>query len=573
MNKKRIILIILAIAILLTATYFICINIVNSGIDYEVVKVETVNYYKINEENKYGVIDLKGNIVIEPKYQEIKIPNPEVPIFVCYDGAYTIVLNEKNGELYSEYNQVEAINLQNIASEFMYEKSVLTYEKDGKYGIIDLEGEKLTNAIYDEIEGLPYKEGELLVAIDGLYGVINIKGNTIVKCEYQEIKTDGSYSETEGYRYSGYIVSIRTDEGYRYGYIDYKGNEIVEPQYNQLERVFEKKDDENIYFIAAENGQYGILKNDENILNNEYQSIRYDYIKDVFVVEKSKKYGVVNAEGQIIIPVEYDDIEINGIYIYAKKQQGVTVFDGNGTQVNIDPNIEIIETANSKYLIKTQIMENSTRYGIQGSQGNELIAPKYNYIEYLNNDYFIVSNESRQLGIVDSRDNQYIEIKYNSVKKIENSDLIEATVDNITDVYNSRLELIYSLQDARVENVNGYIKIYNQNEVKYFNSSGIEIKSSDIFKNNNLFANVKDGKWGFVNKSGEVVIENIYEQVSEFNENGFASVKKDGKWGAINVNGEEVAEIKYEFTNYEIPNFIDKYYRVVYGTGEIYYKK
>ena len=45
----------------------------------------------------------------------------------------------------------------------MYEKSVLKYSKDGKYGIINFNGKKITNAIYEEIDTLQFKEGELLV--------------------------------------------------------------------------------------------------------------------------------------------------------------------------------------------------------------------------------------------------------------------------------------------------------------------------------------------------------------------------------------------------------------------------
>ena len=65
----------------------------------------------------------------------------------------------------------------------MYEKSVLKYSKNGKYGIIDLNGKKITNAVYEEIDTLQFKEGELLVKKDGKYGVINIKGATLVKTQ------------------------------------------------------------------------------------------------------------------------------------------------------------------------------------------------------------------------------------------------------------------------------------------------------------------------------------------------------------------------------------------------------
>ena len=575
MNKKvKILLISIVILVIGISGYYIYSKIKEKSLNYEIDKVEVVNFYKVNENKKYGVIDSKGKIVVEIKYEDIKIPNPEKPIFVCYDGGYTVVLNDRNQELYTKYEKVEAIQLQNIASEFMYEKSVLRYKENDKFGIMDFSGKKLTRAIYDEIKGLPYKEGELLVAKDGVFGVINIKGNEIVQCKYQEIETDGKYSEQDGYRYAGYIASIRTDEGYRYGYINYKGKKIIDMKYNELSRVVEKQSDNDIYIIAALNGQYGVLKNNKTILNNEYQSVKYNFSQDVFIVEKSKTYGVVNSSGQIIIPIEYNNIEVNGIYIYCETSQGVTVYDNKGSQVNIDPNIKILNTKNSEYQIKSQKDGEDIKYGILGSQGNELIEPKYNYIEYLQGDYFILSNNDKKLGVIDSKDKEIVKIKYNSIRKISNTDLIQCTTDdNTIDLYDKNFDMIASVQNAIIENIFDYIKIYNQNEFKYFSKTGLEIKNTEIYSNNKLFSSVKDGKWGFVDKNGDVVVDHIYESVSEFNVDGFASVKKDGEWGAINDSGNITAEIKYEFSQIQIPNFIDKYYMVIYSSGEKYYKK
>ena len=42
-----------------------------------------------------------------------------------------------------------------------------------------------------------------------------------------------------------------------------------------------------------------------------------------------------------------------------------------------------------------------------------------------------------------------------------------------------------------------------------------------------------DGKWGFINKEGNLVIKPQYEDARPFS-NGFAAVKIDGKWGYIN---------------------------------------
>lgn len=56
----------------------------------------------------------------------------------------------------------------------------------------------------------------------------------------------------------------------------------------------------------------------------------------------------------------------------------------------------------------------------------------------------------------------------------------------------------------------------------------------------------KDGKWGYQNREGEIVIPLIYEDAKPFSTNGMAAVKQDGKWGYINAKGELVVECLYE---------------------------
>lgn len=56
----------------------------------------------------------------------------------------------------------------------------------------------------------------------------------------------------------------------------------------------------------------------------------------------------------------------------------------------------------------------------------------------------------------------------------------------------------------------------------------------------------KNGKWGFVNRSGEEVIACKYGYADGF-VNGRAVVVKNGKWGYINKSGEQVVDCKYDY--------------------------
>jgi len=57
---------------------------------------------------------------------------------------------------------------------------------------------------------------------------------------------------------------------------------------------------------------------------------------------------------------------------------------------------------------------------------------------------------------------------------------------------------------------------------------------------------LEGGKWGFIDKTGKVVIALIYDDVSYFTE-GLAPVSKDGKWGYIDITGNVVIPLIYDY--------------------------
>lgn len=573
MKKRDIIIIIIAILILVTiVSVLIYNNRIEKNKNYEIEEVKQYQYFILKQNDLYGVIDRKGTTIIVPEYNEIKIPNPEKGLFVCYQGENTKILNEKKEEILTQYSEVQPIRLKNITSDLMYEKSVLKYAKDGKYGLVSLEGKTITKPIYDEIDSLSYKEGELLVKQNEKYGVINILGSKIVEIQYDKIEVDGYYTDENRYRYAGYIVSNKTSEGYRYGYLNYKGKEILKLEYNDISRVAEIEDYNNSYLVCAKNGQYGIYKNGEQILENGYQSIRYDATNQIFVIEKSKKYGIASLNGKLIIPNQYSQIDITGIYVYAQDEQGTTVYDNTGKQVDVSANISILNTENKAYKIKIN-NEEGTKYGVINQDGKQLIEEKYNYMEYLYDNYFIASNENGKLGILDDKGTIKIDMNYDFLQKIQETDLIQTTSSEskMTQIYSKTMEKICEMVNASIEVKDDFIKIYNEAEIRYFNKEGKEIKMTDINPNYQLFVKVENNQYGFVDNQGHLVVNYQYDKAYELNEYGFASVRKDGKWGVINEEGKEIVPPIYEIKNQEEPSFIGPYYRVTYGFGEFYY--
>lgn len=574
MKKKHIVgIIIIAIIVIATAGFFITKKVIEDGKKYEIEKIDNYEYFTLKVENKYGVINKEGKQIVNAEYTNVIIPNPQKPVFICYTNDSTKVLNQNGEEIFTKFKSIEPIKLKNIASSLMYEKSVLTYKENEKLGLINLEGKKLTKAIYDKIEGLPYKEGELLIQKEGKYGVINLKGNQIIKPQYDQINVDGYSNNENGYKDAGYIVGNKTEEGYRYGYININGKVILETEYNEIQRITDVKRND-IYLIAAKNGQYGLFKNKEQIIGNEYQSITYNLTDETLILQKTKKFGVANLDGKIIIPVEYKQIDNTGIYIYATNEDGTeNVYTKEGTEIQADSNIAILETANENYKIKID-NTNGTVYSIIDKNDNIITKQTYSYIEYLTGDNFIVSLDGK-LGVINSNNEIKIDIKYDSIEKLQDTDFVTTTLakNKTTQIYDKNINKLCDLSNANIVVEKEYIKIYNDEITKYFSLSGKEISNKEALKGNKIFATANNGKWGFVDSNGNILLDYQYEKATDLNEYGFAGIKLDGKWGVVNSDGKIIVEPQYIINTQLEPSFIGEYYKVEFGFGEFYYTK
>lgn len=128
-----------------------------------------------------------------------------------------------------------------------------------------------------------------------------------------------------------------------------------------------------------------------------------------------------------------------------------------------------------------------------GKNGEQIIEEKYSNIEYLGGDYFRVGNEKSKLGVIDSKGTEKIAIENDAIQKVEETNIIQATIidTETTVLYDSNMTKICEMKKAELEVEENYIKIYNNEETKYFDKNGKELNASEIYSQNNLFAKKK----------------------------------------------------------------------------------
>ena len=460
MSKKISIII---VALIIVISLAISIYIPNKE-KIETEKEDTsINYSIIEKDGKIGVAE-GDNVIIEPQYDNIVIPNEHRAVFMCQNGDYKKFVDAKNKEIFTEYDSVELIEY----DDSKYERNILKYEKNGQYGLLSIAGNAITDAKYGELTSFYQKEGEVLVKQNGEYGIIDEKGNVKIKNKYDLIESDGYYTEENGYKKSGYIVRIVTSDGYRYGYYDSDGVQVLTEEYNQITRLTQIKND--IYLIAAKNGQYGVFINNSKIINTQYQSIDYNQDLQVFIVERTGQFGAINLKGTEIIPTEYSELTVNGIYLYGLKGEEQKVFDVDGKVVDIPFNTYITTTSSTKYFIKNE----DGNYSILDSNFETISTQNYHFLEYAYDKYFIATNEQDKVGVIDIEENIVVEFNYDLIQLIKGKNIFQArdfTTDK-TDIYDNKFDLALEMSNANIEILDDMVRVYNSEQEIFLDDNG-----------------------------------------------------------------------------------------------------
>ncbi len=366
LNVKKVIAVIMAFAVIIM--FIVGIKTLLTKSEEKTATVVS-SYYPVYTNEKWGVIDQTGKIIIEPTFSEmITIPSSKTDLFICmYDIDYTNntyktkVLDSKNQEKFTEYESVEAIENVDKNNILWYEKDVLKVKKDGKYGLIDYKGNVILNIEYDNIYALQGVENSLIIKKNENIGLCDNKGEIIIPTEYKKIE-----AINDDYK-NGYIV-VNNDN--KYGVIDFTKTVIFEPQYQEIKGLTSN----DIYIVKENNVLKAINKKQEVLLQDKFQDVK-QINGDNIVFINNNKYGVINTNGEIKVKAEYDNLEYAfGEYYIAKKSDKYGIIDLNGnicvpfeyTNLSYRKGANIIEAQNGENVELTRILNDKFEEKLQG---------------------------------------------------------------------------------------------------------------------------------------------------------------------------------------------------------------
>lgn len=241
-----------------------------SGLDENFVNQKAVlqNLLVVNKENnKYGVIDSEGNVLIEPKYDSITyIPSTETDFLV---------------------------------------------KANGKVGIISKSKETKVKLIYDNIELIDESTGLYVVEIDNKYGVIDKKGNIKIHIENDEIGIDISRFEQNNIKNKYLLVDnlIPVKKDNLWALYNKSGKQVTEFKYDSFGYIASNnKNAINLLMIPDYNVLVASKDKKYTLLNSSGEELMGIVADDIYMsINKGEKRYTIFANDKTYDAIAYLD--------------------------------------------------------------------------------------------------------------------------------------------------------------------------------------------------------------------------------------------------------------------------
>lgn len=511
-------------------------------------------YCVVGKEKKYGILDKTGKLILNLNYDEISRTWEKDLLAVKSAGKYGIFsLKTKHVEIREKYtyapqfvHDVSAVhengkygllgaNLKIILpprydSISPISKKVILFGQSGKFGYLNLKGEVIIPAIYDKIENDRYQmEDRIRVKIGEKWGIIDPKGKKITELIYDEIQP---YS-------SGLAGFYRNGKG---GYLDRSGKEVIPAQYDLVD-WFAK----DIAFVGKLNPAdsliyYGVIHKSGGIFYPfEFDEFEMGYPEDVFLVTKNGKKGAINWDGNMIVPIEYnqeelmDDFEIDATnYIILRKNGNVKLIDTKGTEIlpEIYDKIDYADHSNDSYIC---IFRNGKKGWFDLQKMKEIVPVNYD-----------------QILVFESEEGKYVQIKNGENYGIWDLELQKEVVPTRFDAIEQ--SEIYSTKSTY------FITVKNAKYGLWDATNGIEIfppmyqyvqpLEELMGTKEPYFFGVTDEKWSLYDLNGKQIIPLIYNELPNVLFDGsqkylivFSSEHQ--KYGLFDLSGKQLLPFDY----------------------------
>jgi hypothetical protein len=376
----------------------------------------------------------------------------------------------------------------------------------GVYGLMDRNGNTLLPPVYEDIQLEGYGEsGILKLKKDGVYGLFTINGKELVKPAYAQIECNDEVCIAAEY--------IEKKESYQYLLLDRsEGKVLTEKRYDLISKMYSN----DRYLTYKENGKYGLMStkgkvvlpatysfigaSEQYMVDNVFRVNQYGEVSegDFGTEVKGGKWGLINAKGDSIIGIQYQDLQFtNDSLVILKDYDGFFhLFNVRSKQFVLSGNYQYIQSNSYDFpyfLVGKNVKINEEynepeegEFGIADAHGKLLIPTKYRNILSYSRASICQHMDLTGFDLIDDK-GQEILTKQKSIIRL-NDTLFVVENDGQSMLFNVLSKKSILREPVAQFNVPDYIP-YSEFLLAYRS---------------------KEGSWGYMNIKGEVLIQAQY---------------------------------------------------------------
>ncbi len=424
---------------------------------------------------KYGVIDSRtGKKVIPYQYDAIEKLNDKY--FIVLDGDKYGTIDHKNRQVirtrYEELIETE------------YDDLFITY-RYGEYGLINVEGKILTSAEHDEVRLL--SRSALLVYKRDQFRLTDLNAKDLT----------GELFDFYGIAVGGNDLETIREVGHFIGYTKHK---------------------QGIYSTDGKTLCPAILDKVMHIVGT-----------DRYIVLSKGKMGVIDFEGNKILPMHFDYIEelptLDGNILTAEKRGKIGLYTVAGKEI-FPP---VLDRVNASPESKHFVVQNNGKQGLLSAEGEVVLAVIYDEVTCPSGGGHYVAKKDGKATLFDAQGTKVMPFKYETMSEI---------MHNAEFYFIASNEGKFGLIDADEQAVMPFIYndlIYDANKENFWAS--------------------KDGHYQAIDMEGKVLLPEKYQNIAVDYIGITRYQKTDGSW-CKRIAGVEVScdPPVYEFVD-KLPEF------------------
>ena len=496
--------------------------------------------------DRKGIIDVDGNIIINPIYKDIRIEN---------------------------------------------KRYVATFLN--KWTLLDANNKKLNSYFFDQM--FPLSNSSLAVQINDNTGIINqkedylnhLEGTSIIDSKFGLLTVrKGQYKGVVGH--NGKLIlpiiqdSVRIEEHVIFGKINKSNCQVWTPYDRSGKRIgyfnyeqFERAGDSLIW--VKRNGKWGLLSN----FGEEISSFSFDSVgsfkNGMTIVKYLNKYGVIDENGFWIVIPQMEALKLFGNRVLFEQKSEYGIIDETGKVLYRSQNK--IQRLGEHFIEE----DRNNKYLLLDKDGNRALLEPVDTVYYAHPSLYIFY-KNKQWQMLNTESAKVIKLKKNIEKIVGmKENLIMAKIDNhwgfirkdgrlgIANRYDSlqfyseglaainlieKWGFIDGNENIIIQPIYEFVSPFTQqlsvvkNNGLYgiINSSGsivLDIKYDNIELKSNHIIFYKGDRIGLANRKGEVLRNAQYTSIEEISEGQFL-VFKNGNFGVISIEGLDIIPVSYD---------------------------